>query len=200
MRFRDEKSGGYQLHLSHLATPEAAFAPDPHRVLDHPLPDQPWGRSRECREESLRGSSLGSSSLISEHRVAVATAAASACMAGLCIVLYLQRTGFPIPKAGEHARSPCSTDNPDEPADICYSARMVASSENATRSSQTRSGDVAVRARPQLRSYGQMGRFDRAQPAQMGQAVRQSWSGRARRLAPSWPHSRFLTRSSPQHS
>ncbi len=119
---------------------------------------------------------------------------------GLCIVLYLQRTGFPIPKAGEHARSPCSTDNPDEPADICYSARMVASSENATRSSQTRSGDVAVRARPQLRSYGQMGRFDRAQPAQMGQAVRQSWSGRARRLAPSWPHSRFLTRSSPQHS
>src|SRR6266496_64713 len=110
MRFRDEKSGGYQLHLSHLATPEAAFAPDPHRVLDHPLPDQPWGRSRECREESLRGSSLGSSSLISEHRVAVATAAASACMASLCAVL-ARSCARPLPSSAltpDHPRrEPC---------------------------------------------------------------------------------------------
>jgi hypothetical protein len=66
--------------------------------------------------------------------------------------------------------------------------------------SQTRAGDVAVRARPQLHSYGQMGRFDRAQPAQMGQAVPRSWSGRAGRLAPTRPHSRLFTGSGPRHS
>ena len=65
--------------------------------------------------------------------------------------------------------------------------------------SQTRTGDVAVRARPQLHSYSQVGRFDRAQPAQMGQAVPRSWSGRAGRLAPTRPHSRFLTGNGPLH-
>ncbi len=68
---------------------------------------------------------------------------------------------------------------PGEPHGSRYSARVVASSENTTWSSQTRSVDATVRARPQLRSYCQMGRLDRTQPVQMGQEVPQRWSGRA---------------------
>src|SRR5260370_16990045 len=116
---------------------------------------------------------------------------------GLCIVLYLQRTDFPYPSGGEHARSPRSIDDPDEPPGSCYSAWVVASSENTTWSSQTRSVDVTVRARPQLRSYGQMGRLNRAQPAQMGQAVPQPWSGRHGRLPPASPRPRFLHGTTP---
>src|SRR5260370_30320193 len=116
---------------------------------------------------------------------------------GLCIVLYLQRTDFPYPSGGEHARSPRSIDDPDEPPGSCYSAWVVASSENTTWSSQTRSVDVTVRARPQLRSYGQMGRLNRAQPAQMVQAVPRPWSGRTERLTPARPRSPFFSLNSP---
>ena len=51
---RSEKSGGYQIHLSHLAQPEAAFAPEARPGPGHPVSDQSWGqrRSRPTSERS----------------------------------------------------------------------------------------------------------------------------------------------------
>ena len=55
--FRDEKSGGPQIQLSHLATPEAAFAPAPDPGPCLPVFDRPWGQWRS-RPTSGAGSIL----------------------------------------------------------------------------------------------------------------------------------------------
>jgi hypothetical protein len=85
--FLDEKSGGYQIHTSELATPEAAFASDPDPGHDHSTLDEYWSWRRPSRETSLRGYPLGSRSELPENRVAMATAAGSTRLASLCAVL-----------------------------------------------------------------------------------------------------------------
>src|SRR5579859_2352452 len=47
--FRDEKSGGYQIHLSQLATSDALSAPPPDSGYCHPSFHQYGGRGRACR-------------------------------------------------------------------------------------------------------------------------------------------------------
>ncbi len=76
--FRDEKSGGFQLQTSRLATPDAAFAPAAGPGLDYSSPDQSRSGSCSGKEKSLCGSSLGASSLVSEAGVAVAQAEGAA--------------------------------------------------------------------------------------------------------------------------
>jgi hypothetical protein len=82
--FLDEKSGGYQLHTSQLATPDAL-----ERLLlilaIATLHLTSLGVGVVYAEKrSFRGSALGSPSELFENWVALATAAVSACMASLC--------------------------------------------------------------------------------------------------------------------
>ncbi len=56
---RSEKSGGYQLHTSQLATPEAAFAPDPGCRDCHSSLDQYWHRCCPGGQTSLGRHPLG---------------------------------------------------------------------------------------------------------------------------------------------
>ncbi len=79
--FLDEKSGGYQIHTSELATPEAAFASSAYCRHSHPPLDESWIGRRPGRETSLGRYPLGSGSELSENWVAMATAAVSAWLA-----------------------------------------------------------------------------------------------------------------------
>jgi hypothetical protein len=82
--FRDEKSGGYQIHLSQLATSDALSAPPPDSGYCHPSFHQYGGRGRACREASLGRPPLEAPCELFETRVGVAKAAGSARMASLC--------------------------------------------------------------------------------------------------------------------
>jgi hypothetical protein len=80
---RSEKTGGYQLHSSQLATPEALE----HLILILAMTTlhlTSLGGGRSGREASFRGSSLGAPYELCETGVAVATAAGAAGMASLC--------------------------------------------------------------------------------------------------------------------
>ena len=84
---------------------------------------------------------------------------------GLWMVLYLQRTDFPYQRQvnmrGRHAAVMIQMSQQTRATLQGWLHREMSPGG----ASQTRSGDGVVRARPQLRSYSQMGRFDRAQPA-----------------------------------
>ncbi len=85
--FLDEKSGGYQIHTSRLATPEAL-----ERLLlilaiaTLHLTSIGVGVVH-AEKRSFRGLPLGSPSELFENRVAVATATGSARLADLCPIL-----------------------------------------------------------------------------------------------------------------
>src|SRR6266496_3832733 len=60
--FLDEKSGGYQIHISELATPEAAFASSAHSGHRHRSLDEYRRKSRPGGEMALGGCPLGARS------------------------------------------------------------------------------------------------------------------------------------------